>query len=530
MKQYLNLRIPVALVCAGLMTAWGPVALGQTALELAQQWQTQEAALALDTARLEGESGFALDFAELLIHYHRGDYARAQTVLDRADRPERFAPYDELVPEAIRQRTNVVEHRSAHFIVRVRPGLDEVLTSYVLETLELAYETIGDVLDYHPTEPALVEIFPDRQSFTRLSTLSWDQVSRSGTIALCKWDHMLVISPRATRFGYDWRDTLVHEYVHLVVARRSKNQAPVWFHEGLAAFLEGRWRGEPGGTLEPSGEALLARAIRNDDLIPLSVIDRDSMPGLPDAASVSLAFAEVTTAIMHLVDRKGLEVLPQLLDDMAAQRGIKNAIAAAYGSSFENWEADWKSWVARLPLHSRVDLAAFGIEFGDIANDDGAAGTDAVLEKDTQAQKLVRLGDLLMERQRVDAAIVEYERARKNLALHSPAVANRHSEALLSVNRAKEARVVMEESVDAVPGYGPSWVRLARTYDELGMRKEALRAWERARDINPFHPLVHQRLIELLSDGPQRQASIFAVDQIAGRFGHEEDLQRPGEK
>ena len=43
--------------------------------------------------------------------------------------------------------------------------------------------------------------------------------------------------------GYDWLDTVSHEYVHLVVSRKSRNTVPIWMHEGLAKYLESRWRG-----------------------------------------------------------------------------------------------------------------------------------------------------------------------------------------------------------------------------------------------------------------------------------------------
>ena len=59
--------------------------------------------------------------------------------------------------------------------------------------------------------------------------------------------------------GYDWLDTVSHEFVHLVVSKKSRNTVPIWMHEGLAKYLESRWRGPAGGAMTPSTLALLGR-------------------------------------------------------------------------------------------------------------------------------------------------------------------------------------------------------------------------------------------------------------------------------
>ena len=48
----------------------------------------------------------------------------------------------------------------------------------------------------------------------------------------------MAVTPRALLRGYPWRDTLAHEYVHLVISRLSHNRVPVWLHEGLAEHVQ----------------------------------------------------------------------------------------------------------------------------------------------------------------------------------------------------------------------------------------------------------------------------------------------------
>ncbi len=46
--------------------------------------------------------------------------------------------------------------------------------------------------------------------------------------------------------------------------RRASNTVPIWMHEGLAKYLESRWRGAAGGAMTPSTLALLGTRVRHE--------------------------------------------------------------------------------------------------------------------------------------------------------------------------------------------------------------------------------------------------------------------------
>ena len=75
----------------------------------------------------------------------------------------------------------------------------------------------------------------------------------------------MVTCPKAVLRGYDWLDTLAHEYTHLVVTQTSHNTVPIWLHEGLAKYLESRWRGPAGQALTPSSRSLLGERVKKND-------------------------------------------------------------------------------------------------------------------------------------------------------------------------------------------------------------------------------------------------------------------------
>ena len=149
-----------------------------------------------------------------------------------------------------------------------------------------------------------VEIYPEVADLARVSTLTLKEIETSGTIALCKYNRLMIVSPRALIAGYPWRDTLNHEYTHYVVTRVSHNTVPIWLHEGIAKFEERRWRGPSGGGLTPVMEHLLATGIAHKHLITFAQM-HPSMAKLPSQEDTALAFAEVYTVVDYLHEQSG---------------------------------------------------------------------------------------------------------------------------------------------------------------------------------------------------------------------------------
>lgn len=102
-----------------------------------------------------------------------------------------------------------------HFVIRHAPGPDATIAILAGEVLDAAWETIGDDLGLKPTDPIRVELLGAPADLAKLSPLTEAEIETTGTIALSKYNKLMVVSPRATIFGYPWMDTLAHEYTHL---------------------------------------------------------------------------------------------------------------------------------------------------------------------------------------------------------------------------------------------------------------------------------------------------------------------------
>ena len=132
-----------------------------------------------------------------------------------------------------------LERKSNNFVFRF-PAEDAVLADYGLETLEAAAAALGGDLDFRPARPIPVDILRNSGDLATMTTLTDEEIERTGTVAVSKWSRIMLTSPRAMRLGYAWQDRLSHEFIHYVVAALTHDHAPVWLQEGFAKFLEHR--------------------------------------------------------------------------------------------------------------------------------------------------------------------------------------------------------------------------------------------------------------------------------------------------
>ncbi len=433
------------------------------------------------------------------VRFYEGDYAGAVALLDERSQ------FGKLARATLEEVGSYDERQSAHFVLRFPKGKDEILAGYALDTLELAYERIGQDIGFFPKEKVRVEILRDPAALSRLSPLTEKEIEASGTIALCKFDKLMVTSPRALVTGYAWQDTLAHEFTHYLVTRRSDDTVPIWLHEGIAKFEESRWRGDAGLALSPAAAALLARRLKKNDLITFAQM-HPSMALLPTQEDATLAFAEVFTAVEFLYRRHGgRRGLQKLLDDLRGGESDQAAVADVTSEPFADFQRGWKNYLATLPLPEGVlPLTTEKLRFRSSA-DDGAK--EKAVRKtgepdygefdeldDPDARRFAHLGELLHARKRTAAAIVEYGKAEARVGARSPPLSNVYALALVAAGKAADAERILRQSLVPFP-------QIAQTHLHLGEILLAQKRWREARselleanEVDPFDPTIHAAL------------------------------------
>ncbi|MSP17758.1 MAG: tetratricopeptide repeat protein, partial [Myxococcales bacterium] len=456
--------------------------------------------------RLEREAPGAPETLYLAaeVAFTDGKYARSLEQLaaisarDRAGPPERLRMLVASTEEVTR---GFVERKSTggHFVFLYPPGKDEVLIDLAEEALEAAHRAFEADFGWRSVEPVRVEILPRARDLARVSTLAEREIETTGTIALCKYNKLMIVTPRATLYGYPWLDTLAHEYAHFVVSRLTLDRAPVWLQEGLAKFEETRWRAAPGAVgLAPHETRLLADAVARRALIGFERM-YPSIAKLPSAEAAATAFAEVHTFVAWLHSRVGYEGIRSVLARLRERGTAERAIAEVTGEPFATSVLRWEQRLREAPRPTEAESArrAHGprVRLRRSDKDDDNVGLDALPEE--RARRHARLGGLLRARGRHDAAVVEYEHALAITGADDPWLGAKLARTYLDLGRLDRAIAVAEPLVARDPDDVGPRATLGAAYLRRGDRARATAHLEAVLRVSPFDPDVRCGLVEV---------------------------------
>jgi tetratricopeptide (TPR) repeat protein len=451
-----------------------------------------------------------------VVRFHEQRYAEAVSLLEKAEEGRRGAA-GELLPLARATRDvtrDYASQESEHFRVSYPKGKDEVLAPYVLEALEAQRRALQKDLGFAPAGKVAVELLNDTRDLARLSTLTEEEIKTSGTIAICKFNKLMVVSPKALLTGYDWLDTAAHEYVHHVLIQRTRDRTPVWLQEGISKYEEARWRGSAGAELSPYSAAVLRDAAKHDGLITFREM-HPSMAKLPSQEAVSLAFAEVATMVEYLEKKGGAPLMNRILDRIVAGRGAEDAVAEAMGVPFPKVLDDWKKQIAIRPLPEGGERVLRRLRFkGDPKH--GGSYSEWSEVSDDKAQEFARLGEIMRERGKWDAARIEYGKAIERVGTRIPMLSNKYGLAAMMSGQEDAAEAALAAASKAHPGYAALHVQLGRLYVKRQLWDRARRELLLANRTDPFDPEIHAGLATALerlgdADGASRERHFASI-------------------
>ena len=419
-------------------------------------------------------------------------------------------------------------YKTAHFDIWYEPGEDAVLMPYLGDALEKAYANYGEELGVRPTQRIRVELFSDPVRFHRSSTLSRRDIEEKGAVGVCKFNKVMFLSPGALLRGYRWLDTAAHEYVHYLIVLATKNRAPIWLHEGIAKYLEKKWRGGEGGFLHPGEEALLYDAREKNIYVPFKKME-PSLIYLDTPQEVHLAYAEAASAVDFIQRTMGENALVRLLAGIrntapaprtqgapalgeenpgmrhqrraslvelestgppqSAEPGLRLLAGVDLGGFERLWIEDLKKLPLRPHAGSQVSLPKLKPK-GPMSE----RSIDLAALKSAVARRRMRLGDRLSFRGRMRAALIEYRRALRDEP-HSQPLLNRAAQIEIHLGMIPEAERHIKRALEVDPDYAMTHVHKALASEMGGKAERALKAWEEVLHINPFIQVVHERLL-----------------------------------
>ncbi len=472
----------------------------EAANSMLASWQMGEAEKAIAAFSTISNRAPYLNYLEGRYAFYSGDYDEALTKLDAAveevDRQD-WQQFRDIVANTVEITDGYERHvsPSGKFEIWVEPGPDEALIPYAIEALEEAYDELGEILDYRPDEPVRVEVYPRATILADVSMLTEENIRTSGTIALCQYNRLMITSPRGVLRGYSWVDTLIHEYIHLMINQRNVETVPIWMHEGLAKYLERRWRGDRESTLDASSEHLLKKRLEDNNLVAFDDM-HPSMAMLPSQEDAAVAFAQVFTTMEYLEKQLGDDAFARLLDAVDEGLESREAYAHVLGTTWDEFENyRWRNYLHRRSTPDLPDDPdAIYQEEVVLQDEAGAAPSELDQVEKPEARKHMELGQMFQVRERWGAAAVQYGKAQALMGDSNPVLQTRKAKSLTKSGNPERAVEILQTVKDLHPGHVATWRELGRAHLMAHEYSEAREALREAARINPFDPEIHRML------------------------------------
>ncbi|HSD18964.1 MAG TPA: tetratricopeptide repeat protein [Anaeromyxobacter sp.] len=436
----------------------------------------------------------AVRLAAGILRFYEQRYAEAVQLIESSGMGDP-AGYLALAKSALEVTKDDARSESEHFAISHPKGKDEVLVPYLVDALERQRAALARSLAFTPEERLSVEIVGDVKELAKVSTLTEQEIRTSGTVAVCKFNKLMLLSPKALLKGYDWLDTAAHEYTHHVLTQKSRNRAPIWLQEGLAKWFEDDWRGG-GEPISPVSAALVRDAVQTNTLVTFDEM-HPSLAKLPSQERAALAYAQVALAIEYLVAQKGPPVLPRILDLVAQGEATEAAVSKALGAPFPRFLGEWRRHMASRALPRGGDHALARLRFKDDPKQAGQWAEWAEIP-DEKARGFARLGEIMRMRGKWTAARIEYGKAVQRVGARVPILSNQYALAAMMSGANGEAERVLKEALGWNPDYAALHVRLARLLlarNDFGGAREHLLVANRQ---DPFDPEIHAGLAKAL--------------------------------
>lgn len=234
-----------------------------------------------------------------------------------------------------------------HFVIRYKPGIDEVMVVMMPEVLERLHADVSARFQFEPDQKTVIELMPDHGKFAvRISGMPWIH-----TIAACTGPVIAIEVPRdgppSQHLGtFDWPRVIRHEYTHTITLGQTRNRIPHWLTEAAAVSMEQAPR-------DYETCVSLARAYNRGSLFNLDEIKwafiRPKRPG-----DRSLAYAQGHWMVEYMDERFGSSALIRLLELYFEGVRETDAMPQALGVSRDDFFEAFLVW-------AKTQLAAWGM-------------------------------------------------------------------------------------------------------------------------------------------------------------------------
>jgi len=195
----------------------------------------------------------------------------------------------------------------------------------VLELLTEAKQVLCQKYDVKPSEPIVVEIFPEQKDF---AIRTFGLPGGAGFLGVCFGRVITANSPASQgERPANWQSVLWHEFCHVVTLEKTKNRMPRWLSEGISVYEERQRSGAWGESMSPVYREMLLE----DSLTPVTQLS-SAFLNPPTPVHLQFAYYQSSLVIEFLIQQHGLDSIKGILNDLGNGLIINDAMARNIGS------------------------------------------------------------------------------------------------------------------------------------------------------------------------------------------------------
>jgi len=265
-----------------------------------------------------------------LLDYRKGLTRRA---IDRLEEARKLEPGDRETRALLKRwRTEAsfidefVESSTAHFTLRSDPNVPAAHRHKLSSELERAYGELGKRLGVWPEDRIPVVLFTEKTFHEATGSYHWVGGMYDGQLKMPVPEDYLSSAESVARV----REVILHEYAHALV-RHVAPECPVWLNEGIAQHLEGEIDREKLHRLLWEG--------RTRRLAFSSLPSR--LWAIDDVELARWSYLQGLGFVEFLVERFHEFRLQLLVEALAEEHSVSEAMRRTYGASLEALEEEW---------------------------------------------------------------------------------------------------------------------------------------------------------------------------------------------
>ncbi len=290
-----------------------------------------------------GERGVALDslspaaFGALGLNELRiGRMAEGRRHLERAFALDPFNVWIKNTLDMLDVFGQYREIRQGRLLLYASAEEADLLSLYLSELLEEAYDSMATRYHYRPSTPIQLEVYRYHSDFS-VRTVG---LAGLGALGVSFGNVLAMDSPQARERGaFNWGSTFWHELAHAFTLGVTDHRVPRWFSEGLSVLEERRAR--PGWGARATVGFL--RAAAADSLLPVSRLnDGFVRPTFPE--QVGFSYFQASLVCEMIETTRGPEAINAMLDGY--RRGLSTAevFQTALDLKPEALDREFDSW------------------------------------------------------------------------------------------------------------------------------------------------------------------------------------------